>query len=732
MKLQQGPHPNFSTRVRAVKHYQKLGSLNQVASSFNIHPITLRRWINRYKEGGEDNLRRKRVYKRHARRFRPEIEKEIVFLKEHNPNITLKNAQKVLWRKNIGVSIGGIWRVWRRYHLAGLREQEKPYESFETHAGIICARSLLAKGDVNGAANVLNKLPDCSNNEILQDIPDRRLSMRRQLDKYIKSFWDTPFPELVRIARAIRGKAEKRGLYYAALRAGAMEVMALDWIGHHTEQLALVRKLRKFIGKIKGRNSCDPPRRFEILTSEALGYSRLGHIQEALAIMRKCENYCKHPVHSNFLSLLAACYSGIGFHKRARVWLERSLEYSRDKDYTYEMLAANMALAGEYRGAMNILKKLKKKHSRTTTLSIIVNSLCALGQGRIHEAARFANQSLNDAKREAIPQYLWSSTLTLASCTASLGDEKGARQLIRKVVAQLREFNIRRTSDLAHVLLGGDKVSRDALLMPDVRLAMLLNRASETLKVTHFREAFQYASTQRLMGLFHRFIPFFSGSVNKLIAKGKSTGLPKTLIGLPVFQKDVPVYHLSFMGSVRTYRNNVALSKPTPRYASFLIHLCFKKKIELNALYGNFWRKSRDPRQSLTRLMFQLRKYLGLPRYTLFVKGGFLHFKGYITSDYQIFEATITRAKALQRAGQWNFARKEYIQAFKLVRGEPFKKMYDNWSEEMRRAILNELESVLADFVKKCLEHGNRKDAQKVFSKISKITPVRVEKQPTK
>jgi hypothetical protein len=130
--------------------------------------------------------------------------------------------------------------------------------------------------------------------------------------------------------------------------------------------------------------------------------------------------------------------------------------------------------------------------------------------------------------------------------------------------------------------------------------------------------------------------------------------------------------------------------------------------------------------------MFQLRKYLGLPPYTLFVKGGFLHFKGYITSDYQIFETTITRAKALQRAGQWNFARKEYIQGFKLIRGEPFKKMYDNWSEEMRRAILNELESVAADFVKTCSGHGNRKDAQKVFSKISKITSVPVEKQPTK
>ncbi len=102
-------------------------------------------------------------------------------------------------------------------------------------------------------------------------------------------------------------------------------------------------------------------------------------------------------------------------------------------------------------------------------------------------------------------------------------------------------------------------------------------------------------------------------------------------------------------------------------------------------------------------------------------------------TDYAEFEQLLTHANALERAGEWGFAKKEYLRAFKLFRGEPFKKMYDPWSEHMRRAILNELESNAINFAKSCLERGDSPnrvaepksvaDARKVLEKVLKIIP---------
>jgi len=71
----------------------------------------------------------------------------------------------------------------------------------------------------------------------------------------------------------------------------------------------------------------------------------------------------------------------------------------------------------------------------------------------------------------------------------------------------------------------------------------------------------------------------------------------------------------------------------------------------------------------------------------------------------------------------WNFAKKEYLRAFKLFRGEPFKKNFDEWSLNMRHRILIQLETEAVGFAKNCLEHENKRDARKVLEKVSTIVP---------
>jgi hypothetical protein len=95
----------------------------------------------------------------------------------------------------------------------------------------------------------------------------------------------------------------------------------------------------------------------------------------------------------------------------------------------------------------------------------------------------------------------------------------------------------------------------------------------------------------------------------------------------------------------------------------------------------------------------------------------------YFSSDYQDFEITITQARALERAGEWAFARKEYRRAFKLFRGMPFVKMYDQWSEDMRYRILMRLETEVLHFADICLVHNDKIDARRILLKAARLIP---------
>ena len=175
MKLQQRFNDRFNIRVRAVKKYLEFGSLEEVASSFYIHSTTLRRWIKRYQESGEDNLRTRKTYARHAKRFEASIEKKIVLLKEKNPSITLIEARNTLNKNRINISLKGIWSIWKRYNLTGSYKNisHRAAINLEVEDGIRRAEEVLNNGNIKKASEILNKLPSCEGQSILKKIPDR-------------------------------------------------------------------------------------------------------------------------------------------------------------------------------------------------------------------------------------------------------------------------------------------------------------------------------------------------------------------------------------------------------------------------------------------------------------------------------------------------------------------------------------------------------------------------------
>lgn len=88
-----------------------------------------------------------------------------------------------------------------------------------------------------------------------------------------------------------------------------------------------------------------------------------------------------------------------------------------------------------------------------------------------------------------------------------------------------------------------------------------------------------------------------------------------------------------------------------------------------------------------------------------------------------VFEFLLAQAKALLRAGEWGFAKREFMRAFKLFRGEPFKKMYDDWSDDKRLEVLFSYEKEVKSFADKLIKRGRKEEAEKLLKKAKRIVP---------
>ena len=61
------------------------------------------------------------------------------------------------------------------------------------------------------------------------------------------------------------------------------------------------------------------------------------------------------------------------------------------------------------------------------------------------------------------------------------------------------------------------------------------------------------------------------------------------------------------------------------------------------------------------------------------------------------------------------------MQAFKLIRDAPFRKMYDNWSEDMRGVIMKKVEKDVVGFAKHSSKYGYSRETKRLVENIYKI-----------
>lgn len=175
----------YSLRLQAVQTYLREGkSLRIIAARLNIPYLTLWCWVKWYKEGGEENLKRDKFYKRPWNKRLKELEEKIVFVKERKPSLTLKEARQQLIKQNINISIKGIWNIWHRYGYTGSAKKPQSLDAnYKIQGDLPKIEKHINENNLKEAARILNSLPHCPNSVILEKMPERYLSLRRRLDK---------------------------------------------------------------------------------------------------------------------------------------------------------------------------------------------------------------------------------------------------------------------------------------------------------------------------------------------------------------------------------------------------------------------------------------------------------------------------------------------------------------------------------------------------------------------
>jgi transposase len=721
----------FEKRLEAVTAYLTgTSSLRKISEEFGIHYNTLFRWVKCFRAKGKSGLMDSPVYHRPWNRFSPELEKIIVDLRERDPNLSLVSTKNELKKRGIEVSVKGIWNVWRRYGFAGFDKSKlsNDFDDFiplpsEVSKGIIEVRRCLKSQREREAAEIVNKLPVCPDGEILENIPDRFLSLGRRLEKLSYLFGKIPFAEYRRKIRTLRKELLRKEKRYSALRAGIKEILVLEWIGKPREQLDLIKTLKKILGSKK--RSLNNSLWFTLHASEFIAYIRLTEIERAIRSLKECIRLSRTFSSPSFLQDLATLYSYLGYHREMGQIIEKVLNMvgEKEKDGLLSRLAITKCNEGDYRMGRRILRKMREKDS---TVIRLVKAYCYIGEGKVEKAREHAKVGLFKAKEQGIMGYMSSASFVLAEVSSALREEEKTKLLLQRYLPLLRKLGMNISVISREVVLDRIPIPRSVQKIRTIRLALLLKEAERSGRIGDYRKAYAFAQRYSLLGIFHRLVLLIPNPVLKMIEKGKDTGLPRVIVNLPVFRREIPVYFIKFLGRLIVYKNQRYLRvKLGLKDTSFLIYLALSKqrRINLDKIYKNYWYRCKNPSRNLAHLLVRIRKSLRIPSHLLYVKEERLCNDCYFSTDYDEYLEHIAQAKALQRGGKWNFALKEYKMGFSFFRDEPFRRMYDEWSDDKRIEILFSLEREASLFIRELFSRGKKKDALTFMRRMVKIVP---------
>jgi len=730
-------------RLNCVRYHLKHGqSLRKTALRFSINYMTFYKWLKSYNKHGE--VRFLSAYRRPWNRTNMELEKKIVLLKEKEPTLTVRAARGILERAGIKISIKGIWAVWKRYGFAGF-DKEKVLKDFprncswsaEATKTLKAAKACYDRGNQEKAASLLNSIPVLPENDLILEIPDTFLNLNRKLEKTALLYGKVPLAAYRQQVKALCNKCQGMEWYYSLLRIGTIDVGVLSYLSKPKEMLTRARQLKIVLMNKKRLLRSFFYLKVSLLVGQGVAYIFLNRIKEASRIAKTCNELLRRQ--RNMLSYdlmqnLGALYIYLENFKKAEYWYLRALTTADRKNdkFIKDDISQLLFYKGEYKRALSLLREIEEFEWWAHQPKILIfQAMWSLTNGKPDRTISLCTKALSISNKEDLVKHIIATYSIIASAYCSFGKNKRAIGIIKKVIVLTRK-SLKSISN--RYLLLADSFSKGEngirLSAEDLPTIKLLN----FLKMGAYYRAYSYAQRKYLMGYFYQYIFFFPELVIKLLEKRKPTLLPSAMIKLPVFNTKVPVYSIRFLGNLVAYKNQKYLKvKMLPKDMAFVINLALRigepgKKILLKELYDNFWSDSSNPARNLSHLLVRIKKTLKIPTHLLEIShrsgASVLINRGiHFISDYTEFEQILAAAHAFERVDKWWFARKEYLHAFRLLRGEPFKKMYDNWSENMRRAILNKLETETVHFAKICMEYRVKKDALQILKRILKIIP---------
>ncbi|MFX0207370.1 MAG: helix-turn-helix domain-containing protein [Candidatus Hodarchaeota archaeon] len=744
----------FDIRINAVRKYlNNKKSLRDISKDLGIPYQTLHRWVKWYKTEGVHRL--EVSYKRPWDRTKIEIEEKIALLKENDPGLTIKKAKKILEKEGVKISLKGIWGIWKRYGLAGFIRENfsgnfRDYIEItpEAKERIKQAKARIEQGELKQAAKIVNTLPFCGDAEILAQIPDRLLQSKKKLEKFRTLFGKIPFPIYLQKARNLKKMLFKIGYVYSGLRAAIEENRALAWMGRYEEEMALTEEIEKLMEKIKNKKTL-MPLPLLICLSKGITYTLLLQIDKATFCLNKCKKYSRYIKSPFLLKELANFYSSLAFYSEAESLIQRALKYSpkEDKPIIYVYLANILSDKGDYKGCLKLLReKILETEEMYREPILLLRARAYLGLGQTEKAKTQTQKAFLASRKKRILHYMRIAAYLISSIYSAFGEEQKAKNNLKRYRKLLIRYKMNVAFVTWEIILGKKELPQGIEKHRVIKLALLLRKSLESKKERDFRKAYLYAKRRGLLGRFHRLCLLMPEPIRLLVEKGKPTGLPKAILRLPVFNKNIPVYNIKFLGNLVVYKNQRYLKihsfrrkksfngvKLQPKDAAFLIHFALRagepgKKIILEDLYNNWWGSSKNPSKNLSHLLVRIKKALKIPTHLLAISyrrdNHVLINKGiYFTSDYSEFEQILTHAKALHRAEEWTLAKIEYKRAFSLFRGEPFIKMYDRWSENLRASMLNKLENEVLSFTKEFSSKSKKAEVEKLLEKAERIIP---------
>jgi transposase len=744
------PHMNntcHQLRLNTVKHYLNSGdSYRKTAEKFHVYYPTVFKWVKLYKEQGEQRLLSN--YKRPWNRTKKELEEKIVLLKENDPQLTVRKAKEDLERRGIRISIKGIWGVWKRYGYAGFKRDDMtdsfidycPW-TFEAKKKFELAQYIFDKGNKKETALILNSIPYLPANKLLLEIPDRLLNLRRRTEKMFYLNERIGLPHYLRETENLYKKFREKKLNYSALRIGIKNVRALGWSGDPEQELTKIHELNTLLkrtGNYRSYLLFEP--RFTLTTCEASACAALLKIKQGYKAAQTCRMLLRRQKNPSpyFMFEIGILYGHLENYREAEYWHKKT--FNKVDVQTKKRINSHLAViylnSGRLKKATHILKNVEVGGWVHRPWILIFRSSLFLLRGMPQKAVVLASEALRLLKSDGINRGIFYASYA-AACSYCCLDEMGkAKRILKRILPFLDKYKLKKETSLCRIFLSEPQVNKDP--SPTVKIASLV------MKGQYFK-ALSLAKKKYHMSLFYRCSFFFPDIANTLIAKGKSTELPKAILRLPIFNKETPVYTIKFLGELIVYRRRATKErkgksknkreyirhKLSPKETAFLIHLALKagepeKEIELESLYKNFWHRSKNPARNLSHLLVRIKNRLKIPShlleisykrdYSVLINRGI-----FFSTDWDEFEQGITRANAFTRAGEWGFAKREFISAFSLFRSEPFKKMYDDWSDDIRMGILNTFEKEVLKFAENCRIQRNRKDALRVLKRAKKV-----------